>query len=94
MEGVEPESTTPQHGIPKKVIANHLWNFQYTRRENVVGSTRQPRARRPRITYNKERYLQAKWVEAGPLCYKSLRVNENVGQLLEVSCVHCVVAWC
>ena len=59
-EGVETESAPPQNVLPKKVTANHLWNFQYTPRENVVGSSRQPRARRPRITFNKERYLQAK----------------------------------
>lgn len=46
------------HGS-KKGNLNHLLNFTFAARENVVGSSHRPQARRTRVTYNKEQYLQA-----------------------------------
>lgn len=46
------------HGS-KKGNLNHLLNFTFAARENVVGSTQRLHTRPRRVAYNKERYLQA-----------------------------------
>ncbi|KAK7087298.1 hypothetical protein V1264_021369 [Littorina saxatilis] len=59
-EGTEADSPFLHQGYSKKGNLNHLLNFHLAPREHVVGSNRRPGVRgRPRVTYNKERYLQA-----------------------------------
>nr|KAG5689372.1 hypothetical protein BaRGS_019746 [Batillaria attramentaria] len=56
-EGVEAGSALYQGS--KKGNLNHLLNFTFAARENVVGSTQRLHTRPRRVAYNKERYLQA-----------------------------------
>ena len=60
IEALEREASI-QQGFSKKGNLNHLLNFKYAPRDNVVGSFARPRVRYPRgPAYNKERYMQAK----------------------------------
>lgn len=59
VEGEEVEAGSALCRGSKKGNLNHLLNFTFAARENVVGSTQRLHTRPRRVVYNKERYLQA-----------------------------------